>query len=228
MQASVVGNPSFQSLHVQLQPGESFYSEAGKMVRCSSNINVEVQIQKKGGGIFGAVKRLLSADSFFSSHYTAQGQAGEVVIAPTMMGQVRVIELTGNETWITSGGSYLASGPEVTSEAKWQGTGAGILAGESLLYVHNSGIGFLAVEAFGTITEVDVDGEFIVDTGHLVAFQSSLEFKVTKVGGSWMTSFLSGEGFILHFRGRGKLLMQSHNGSGFGAVLGPLLPARRG
>ncbi|MBS2035230.1 TIGR00266 family protein [bacterium] len=228
MKASVIGTDSFQSLHVELSPGERFYSEAGKMVRCSSGVDIEVTLQKKGGGFMGALKRLLSSDSFFYSRYTAQGTGtSEVVIAPTMMGNVRVLELKGDETWITSGGSYLASGPEITSEAKWQGLGAGLLSGESLMFVHNRGIGFLAVEAFGTIHEVDVNGEFVVDTGHLVAFESSLSFTVGKVGGSWIKSFFSGEGFVMNFKGTGKLLMQSHNGSSFGGLLGPLLPKRR-
>ncbi|MBT9583700.1 TIGR00266 family protein [bacterium] len=228
MKASVIGTDSFQSLHVELSPGERFYSEAGKMVRCSTGVDIDVTIQKKGGGIFGALKRMLSSDSFFSSSYTARGNGPqEVVIAPTMMGNVRVIEMRGDETWVTSGGSYLASGPEITSEAKWQGLGAGFLSGESLMYVHNSGVGFLAVEAFGTIHEVDVNGEFVVDTGHLVAFESSLQFSIGKVGGSWVKSFFSGEGFVMNFKGSGKLLIQSHNGSSFGGILGPLLPKRR-
>lgn len=228
MKASIIGNDSFQSLHVELSPGEHFFSEAGKMVRCSSGIDTEVTIQKKAGGLLGALKRLLSSDSFFYSRYTAQGQGPqEVVVAPTMMGNVRVLQLKGDETWITSGGSYLASGPEISSEAKWQGVGAGFLGGESLMYVHHRGVGFLAVEAFGTIHEIDVNGSFVVDTGHLVAFESSLQFTIGKVGGSWIKSFFSGEGFVMNFTGQGKLLMQSHNGSSFGGVLGPLLPKRR-
>ncbi len=228
MKASVIGTNSFQSLHVDLSPGEHFYSEAGKMVRCSANIDIEVTIQKKGGGLLGALKRMLSNDSFFSSHYSAgRSSSGEVVVAPTMMGNVRVLDLKGDETWVTSGGSYLASGPEIKSEAKWQGVGVGLLGGESLMYVHNSGVGFLAVEAFGTIHEVQVNGEFVVDTGHLVAFENTLQFSIGKVGGSWVKSFFSGEGFVMNFKGTGKLLIQSHNGSSFGGVLGPLLPKRR-
>jgi uncharacterized protein (TIGR00266 family) len=227
MKTSIIGTDSFQSLHVELSRGENFFSEAGKMVRCSSGVDIEVVIQKKGGGVFGALKRLLSSDSFFSSHYTASQTGQEVVIAPTMMGNVHVIDLKGDKTWITSGGSYLASGPEVTSEAKWQGIGAGLFGGESLMYVHNSGIGFLAVEAFGIIHEVEVNGQFIVDTGHLVAFESSLEFSIGKVGGSWIKSYFSGEGFVMNFKGTGKLLIQSHNGSSFGGALGPMLPMRR-
>lgn len=228
MKASVIGHSSFQSLHVELGQGEYFYSEAGKMVRCSTGVDIDITIQKKGGGLLGALKRMMSADSFFYSRYTGQGGGPqEVVVAPTMMGNVRVLQLDGTKTWITSGGSYLASGPEVSSEAKWQGLGAGFLGGESLMYVHNSGTGFLAVEAFGTIHEVEVNGDFIVDTGHLVAFENTLEFKIGKAGGSWIKSFFSGEGFVMTFKGHGKLLIQSHNGSSFGGALGPLLPKRR-
>lgn len=228
MKPSVIGTGAFQSLHVEMSPGEHFYSEAGKMVRCSAGVDIEVTIQKKSGGLLGALKRMLSSDSFFYSRYTAgRGGSAEVVVAPTMMGNVRVLQLKGDETWITSGGSFLASGPEIVSEAKWQGLGAGFLGGESLMYVHNSGIGFLAVEAFGTIHEVQVNGEFVVDTGHLVAFENSLQFSIGKVGGSWIKSFFSGEGFVMNFKGTGKLLIQSHNGSGFGGILGPLLPKRR-
>lgn len=227
MKASVIGTPSFQSLHVELGQGEHFFSEAGKMVRCSAGVDIDVTTQSKSGGLLGALKRLLSADSFFYSRYTAQRSGPlEVVVAPTMMGNVKVLELNG-DTWVTSGGSYLASGPEIKSEAKWQGVGAAFLGGESLMYVHNSGMGFLAVEAFGTIHEVEVDGTFVVDTGHLVAFQNTLEFSIGKVGGSWIKSFFSGEGFVMNFKGKGKLLIQSHNGNSFGGVLGPLLPKRR-
>lgn len=228
MKTSILGMDSFQSLSVELSPGEYFFSEAGKMVRCSSGINTEVTLQKKSGGFFGALKRLMASDSFFYSRYTASGQSPEeVVIAPTMMGNVRVLQLKGNETWITSGGSFLASGPEITSEAKWHGLKAGLLSGESLMYVHNRGTGFLAVEAFGTIHEIEVNGSFVVDTGHLVAFEDSLQFTIGKVGGSWIKSFFSGEGFVINFTGQGKLLIQSHNGSSFGGILGPLLPRRR-
>ena len=228
MKASVIGADSFQSLHVELSQGEHFFSEAGKMVRCSSGVDIDVTIQKKGGGLLGALKRMLSNDSFFYSRYTAQRSGPlEVVVAPTMMGNVRVLELKGDETWVSSGGSYLASGPEITSEAKWHGLGAGFLGGESLMYVHNRGVGFLALEAFGTIHEVEVNGQFVVDTGHLVAFESTLEFTIGKVGGSWIKSYFSGEGFVMNFKGSGKLLIQSHNGSSFGGLLGPMLPKRR-
>jgi uncharacterized protein (AIM24 family) len=73
---------------------------------------------------------------------------------------------------------------------------------------------------------VEVSGEYIVDTGHIVAFEDSLEFSITKAGASWISSILGGEGLVCKFNGQGRVWCQSHNRSGFGTQLGPRLRAR--
>ena len=74
---------------------------------------------------------------------------------------------------------------------------------------------------------VDVDGELVVDTGHLVAFEETLAYRMTKTNAGWIKSFLSGEGLVMHFEGRGRIWVQSHNPKEFGTRLGRRLPARR-
>jgi len=73
---------------------------------------------------------------------------------------------------------------------------------------------------------VQVDGAYTVDTGHIVAFEDTLGFSIGKSAGSWLGSFLGGEGLVCKFKGRGKLYCQSHNPPSFGKLLGPLLKAR--
>ena len=82
------------------------------------------------------------------------------------------------------------------------------------------------MNAFGKITEVEVTGELTVDNGHVVAFEDSLTYSIGKAGGSWIQSFLTGEGLTMNFSGRGRLYVQSHNPDEFGKSLGPLLPPR--
>ena len=74
--------------------------------------------------------------------------------------------------------------------------------------------------------ELEVDGELTIDTSHLVAYEGSLQYKVGKLAGSWVQSYLSGEGLAIHFQGRGRVYVQSHAPSEFGRRLGPLLPQR--
>jgi uncharacterized protein (TIGR00266 family) len=224
MRTEVIGHNAFQSVRVELGAGESFVSEAGKMVRMSSCITSEVKSVAKSGGMMAGLKRMLGGESFFFSHYTASAP-GEVVLAPTLPGNVGFQQLDGRTGWYCAGGSYLASGPEIKTEPKWQGM-KGLFSGESLVFVHATGIGPLILDAFGMVREEQVSGSFTVDTGHVVAFEDTLQYTISKAGGSWLTSFLAGEGFVIRFSGQGKVLVQSHNMKEFGSVLGPKLPPR--
>ena len=89
-----------------------------------------------------------------------------------------------------------------------------------------SGNGDLFLNSFGAVYEVEVDGEYTVDTGHIVAYEDTLQFSVGKSNKSWIGSFLGGEGIVCKFQGQGKLYCQSHNPPGFGKIVGPKLKPR--
>jgi uncharacterized protein (TIGR00266 family) len=211
---------------VKLSPGERFVSEAGALFRISDNIDFDVTTKSRGsGGFLSGIKRMLASESFFFSTYTCADTPGEVGLAPTLQGEVRLIECDGRSNWLTTGGSYLGSTEDLEIDTQFQGI-KGMLSGESLSFLSIQGQGHLLVNAFGQITEIDVEDALTVDTGHVVAFEDSLEYSVSKAGGSWIQSFLTGEGLVLKFSGRGKIYVQSHNPTEFGQTLGPMLPER--
>ena len=133
----------------------------------------------------GSLKRLASGDSFFMSTYKAEGDA-EVVIAPTMPGDVKVIELDGSSRWMCAGASYMASGPDVSLDTKFQGM-KGLFSGESLFYVELSGKGPAVVNAFGLIRE---SGE--------------VEPRVSEIV---QRAGISNQAFYKHFRSKHELLV---------------------
>ena len=71
--------------------------------------------------------------------------------------------------------------------------------------------GMLLIGAFGGIEELQCDGNLVIDTGHLVAWDATLEYTVGKSGSGWIASFLSGEGLVCHFKGQGRIWIQSRN-----------------
>ena len=148
-----------------------------------------------------------------------------MIIGPGICGDVMQHRLNGGSL-IVQGSSWLASGPGVTIDASFQGLGKALFSGEGVFWVKCSGTGELFLNSFGAIYEVQVDGTHIVDSGHIVAFEDTLDFKVGKLGDCWIQSFLSGEGLVSHFSGQGKLYCQSHNPPSFGKLLGPQLKAR--
>ena len=107
----------------------------------------------------------------------------------------------------------------------WQGFKS-FFSGESIFWLSISGQGPLLVTSFGAIYEIDVDGEYVVDTGHIVAFEKTLSFKVGKANPSWIGAFLGGEGLVCRFTGKGKLYCQTHNPGSFGSRVGSQLPPR--
>ncbi|MCH7801978.1 MAG: TIGR00266 family protein [Chloroflexi bacterium] len=218
---------SYGSVLVTIDPGERVVSEAGAMFRASSNIDIDVTTRSRGsGGLLSGIRRMLSSESFFLSTYqTIDGNAGEVALAPTLPGDVGLIDVADGIRYFCTGGSYLASSSSLALDTQFQGF-RGMFSGESLFFLTIDGRGTLVVSAFGSIRELEVDGALTVDTGHVVAFEDTLEFTVGRAGGSWIQSFLSSEGLVMNFTGRGKIYVQSHNPNEFGKTLGGMLPPR--
>jgi uncharacterized protein (TIGR00266 family) len=227
MKIETLSRGAFESALVHLDSGESFVSESGAMYRASTNVDIDVTTRSRGkGGVMAGLKRLLAGEKFFFSTYTVtDGQPGEVGLSATLPGQVRVVEVDGSAPWLCTGGSFLGASPELQIDTEFQGM-KGFLSGESISVLRVSGDGSLIVGAFGQIREIEVQEGLTVDTGHLVAYQDSLDYEITKAGSGWLHTFLAGEGFVMRFRGQGRLLVQSHNPRGYGGALGPILPAR--
>jgi uncharacterized protein (AIM24 family) len=66
-----------------------------------------------------------------------------------------------------------------------------------------------------------------VDTGHIVAFDEGVDYKVKKIGGMKSTLF-SGEGLIVELTGPGRAWIQSRSEDAFLAWLIPRLPSSSG
>ena len=228
MHVEAIKSGAFGWALVNLDPGERFVAEAGSMFRASSNVDIDVTTRSRNtGGIMSGIKRMIAGENFFFSTFTAGGgDPAEVGLAPTLQGEVAVIDCAGTTAWVCAGGSYLGSSPQLNVDTQFQGL-RGVLSGESLSFLLVDGVGPLVVNAFGTIRKVQVDGELTVDNGHVVAFEDSLDYTIGTAGGSWVQSFLTGEGVTMTFSGQGRLYVQSHNPTEFGNSLGPLLPPRR-
>jgi len=145
-------------------------------------------------------------------------------LAPGLHGDMFTYELN-NTSLIVQSGSYLASEPGVEIDFNWQGLKS-IFSGEGLFWLNLNGQGKVVVNSYGAIYPVEVDGDYIVDTGHIVAFEPSLSFSISKVGRNWLSSFLGGEGFVCRFKGKGTVWCQSHNQKNFGTSIGPKLKPR--
>lgn len=210
---------------VKMQPEQSIAAEAGAMVSMSAN--VELQSQMKGG-IFGALKRAVGGESAFVSTFTSRGGAGEVTFAPGAPGDVAGIEMN-NQVFMVQASSYLAGDVSLQVETKFGGLKSW-LGGEGLFVLQVSGTGLLLISSFGAIHRKRLaPGErYVVDTGHLVAWEGSMQYNLRKAARGFFQSMFSGEGLVAEFTGPGELLIQTRNLAAFAGLLKPFFPSQGG
>jgi uncharacterized protein (TIGR00266 family) len=224
MDIKILQQPDSTIARVTMQAGEELVAEAGCMIAMSGNINASTTLrQGKGGGILGGLKRVLGGESLFLSVYRSPVNGGEVFLAPKLMGDILLYKVNNNEL-VVQASSYLASASGVDIDLGFQGFKS-LFSGESIFWLTISGYGEVALTSFGAVYEIDVDGEYVVDTGNIVAFEKSLTFSISKANTSWLGAFFGGEGLVCRFKGKGKVFCQTHNPGAFGKLVGSKLPA---
>ncbi len=221
----VLHQPSFSLAVLQLQAEQSIQAEAGAMVSMSANVDLQSQMK---GGLFGAIKRAAGGESAFVSTFTARGGPGELTLAPGAPGDIAAIELSGQSFFVQSS-SYLAGDSTLTIDTKWGGAKS-FFAGEGLFVLMVQGRGLLLVSSFGAIHRKKLmPGErYVVDTGHLVAWEGTTQYTLRKAASGFFRSLMSGEGIVAEFSGPGELLIQTRNLAALAGLLKPFFPSQSG
>ena len=231
MRHEILYQPSFSLAVVKLERGEQVMAESGAMVGMSPTIKLEAHMS--GGGVFGALKSAVGGESMFRTTFTAESGPGEVTLAPSALGDILAVEMAGSRFFVQPG-SYLAGDPRLNIGV--QGSVRGMLSGEGMFLLTVEGSGLLLLSSFGAIhaKALAAGEEYIVDTGHIVAFEGSVEYRLEKatgrtqgIGGflkGMVQSALSGEGFVCRYRGPGRIYIQTRQLPGFARQLMPFLP----
>jgi len=224
MHVEILYRPAHALARVVLAPYESVTAESGALVGMSPNLKLETQ----SGGLLSGVKRFFGGESFFRNTFTAPAERGEVLLAHALCGDLRVLDLTQAGFFLQSS-AFVAATPNVQVETALGGlrnffSGAGLF----VLRVTAASPGLLVFGAFGGIEELVCDGNLVIDTGHLVAWDATLDYTIGKSASGWLMSFLSGEGLVCRFRGQGRIWIQSRSPSAYGRKVGSLLPPRKG
>ncbi|OYP35208.1 TIGR00266 family protein [Rhodopirellula sp. MGV] len=211
MHTEIRDKPAFANLYVRLEPGEQIIAEADAMA--SMDGSIEMSTKWSGGVAQGVLKRAFGGESMFVNTFTSS-TGGELVLTQPFPGDMHCIELNGN-TMFLQPGAFIACEPSVKLGLGWAGIRM-MIAREGLFRLKVSGVGKVWFGAYGGIFEREVSDEYIVDTGHLVAYEPTVGIQVGMAGGIF-SSFFSGEGLITRVNGPGKIYMQSRSFDGLAA-----------
>jgi uncharacterized protein (TIGR00266 family) len=220
MEYEITNRPSFAELVVALDEDDQIRLEAASLV--SYTEGVEVAPNDRGGLTASLRESLLGEDAAFSTVVTAD-RPGTVTLAPPFPGDIVHYELR-EETLYVQSCAFLAAEPDVAFDAEFSRDET-FVENESDFLLELTGSGQSFVASYGAISVVSLDpGEtYVVDTGHVVAFEETVDFSVRRVEG---VKSLHGpeEACLAEFEGPGTIWTQSRSPSAVLAWLVPNLP----
>ena len=216
---TIIGD-DMQMVQVELDPGETVIAEAGAMNYMEPDIVFEARMgdgseAESGlmGKLFGAGKRALTGESIFMTHFSNRGGVKRhVAFAAPYPGKIIPMDLgrMGGEILCQKDAFLCAASGTRVGIAFQRRLGAGFFGGEGFILQCLQGDGMVFVHASGTIVERQLQGETLrVDTGCLVAFESTVDYNIERAG-NLKSMFFGGEGlFLATLSGHGRVWMQS-------------------
>ncbi|OAA33506.1 DUF124 domain-containing protein [Moelleriella libera RCEF 2490] len=198
-------------LTIQLAIGCPFQAKPGAMIAMSPTMQLR-------GELKFSVKKMITGTEMSTSRYVGPG---ELLLAPPMLGDITSIRLTGQESWVVGHDAFLAATQGVIKDHKRQGLGKAMFSGEGLFVYRISGTGILWITSFGAIIRKDLveDEKYIVDNGHLVAWNTKYILERVASGGI-ISNIASAEGLVCKFTGPGTVFIQTRNPKAFSAYMG--------
>lgn len=200
-----------QVVEVELDPAEAVRAEAGAMLYMEQGIEMQTGT---GGGVLKGLKRMITGESFFITTFTNNGNVKrKMAFAAPYPGKIIAINpahFGGKFLCQKDGFLCAAQGIEINI-AFTKKIGAGLFGGEGFILQELSGDGNTFIHAGGTIIERRLaEGEQLrVDTGCLVAFETSVDYDIKFIGG-FKNSLFGGEGlFYAQLTGPGLVYLQS-------------------
>lgn len=207
-------NPGMNALlQVRLPPEATFLAESGAMVSMSENVKLK---GKTAGGLLSAIVRKgFSREKFFFEEFRTEKGEGEILLAPSTMGDIAVLHVE-NDVFCVQKDGFLASTSGVNVDTKMQGITKGLFSGEGFFVIKISGEGLAFINAFGSIHAIDIPSgkAYMIDTKHLVAWQARMKYEVAPPAGIFST-LTAGEILVDKFYGPGRVYLQSRNPQAF-------------
>ena len=209
-----------------LNQGETMYTQSGGMSWQTQGIKMSTNAR---GGVMKSLGRIFTGESIFMSSYTAEIDGAKIAFATTVPGDIMPINMSQLPNGIIlQKGAFLCAEDDIELKVKFtKRFSAGLLGGEGFILQEAKGNGMLFLEIDGDPIIKDLQpGEVLkVDTGNVVAFESTVSYEIETVKGLG-NIFLGGEGlFLTRLTGPGKVIIQSQNFADFAGRVASIIPA---
>ena len=225
MRFNVTGT-TLQTVSVDLQAGETIFSQRNVMAWMTDNIQMNTTT---GGGMFAAIKRSLSGGGMFVIDYTATGPA-RIAFAARFPGQILPFTLQPGEQLVCRKETFLCAEKSVQLDIAFQQRlGAGFFGGEGFILQRVTGPGTVWLDLSGEVVTEDLapGQRLLVHAGHVGIQTPSVQFDIQMVRG-FRNILFGGEGlFLATVTGPGRVWLQSMPIMNLAEEIGKYMPTSK-
>lgn len=217
MEVEVFNQRENSLARVILQANEVLMAQAGTLVAMKGDLKFNTTLRRSSGKSHPRSSGPMTTESLFITECRGLSDRNEVWLAPWMMGNIIVHSVTEYKL-ISVMSAYLGcSGsmelflglPEVKIPNQT----------EPFTLLSITGKGQVLLNGMGGIYPIDVDGEYLVNLNHLVAFENSLHYEITEFATKGLSSWLTKKTLGMKLIGRGKLYCQTHQDQFWGHLI---------
>ena len=222
--------PSNAELVLNLEENQTIYANGGLMVWMNSSIKVKTET----GGFFAGLKRSLFTDnSLFLTNYTGtsnDGKSNKICFSSELPGDIIEIKIKPGEKKIISSGSIVVCSSNIKFDTQFRLSGLftsnNLFLAELSVPIGSSNYGIAWISSFGSIDKLDIkeNEEYLVDNNHFLECDSDVKYTI-KTLGDFKTSLLSGQGYIMSFKGPCNVLVQNKNFKNLANKIIKMLPS---
>ncbi len=224
MEYKIIGT-TVPAVELNLSNGETVFSQKGGLAWMTEGINMETNAK---GGLLKGLGRVFAGESLFMVTYTGLKDNAQIAFASTVPGSVIPINVSERE-YIIQKGAFLAAQTSVELKTVFtKRISSGLFGGEGIIMQSVKGSGLCFLEVDGDAIEKELaPGEVLkVDTGNVVAFESSVNYEIETVKGL-SNIFFGGEGlFLTKLTGPGKIVLQTQNFADFAGRISKYIPTK--
>ena len=220
-----ISQGSFPTVSFTLEEGERIQSQSGAMCWMDEDVLMETNMK---GGLLQGIGRLVSQESMFVNTFSAKKDDAQITLTNSRMGSVFELNISQDQQILAQKSAFLCSEDTVATKIEFtKKLSAGLFGGEGFVLQKFTGEGLLFLETSGTVVKKELaNGEILlVDAGHMVAFQSSVEYTVTLSKGMKNLLF-GGDALLAKFKGPGTVWLQTHTISNLAAAISPYISSK--
>ena len=150
---------NLQIVRVRLKPGQELIAEAGKMVYKTPSVAWQTKMTGEGIGqkLMGALKRKLTGESLFLTHFRLTSAKGEVGFAGDFPGRIQAFDLKAGQSVLVQRDGFIMAEASVSLDIAFtKKIGAGMFGGEGFILQKLTGPGTAFIHAGGGFVEFDL------------------------------------------------------------------------